>query len=500
MRKQRKTIKNSKQKNIPDCRWTVSNSHHQLSKIQKHMPEKVLPKYKKTIKKRILTGTAWALTGKLSAMLLGLIVTGFLSRVLTKEAMGAYFLALGIVSLLSILSQAGLNQAVIRLVAHHMALSEHGLAVSAVRKSYLVCLLISVFLGGTFALGFGKFITNRFFASSALNEVIFLIGILVVPTALLAISSEIFRGFQNFREASFFSSQPVTGGFGVSLLLILLLLGMRFAGIQMSLPLVIRLTIISWTLLLAISIWILYIYLKKLGPPDRLKIATIAKLSMPILITNVTFYIISQADLWVSGYLANDADVALYGAASTMVKYFSAFNLLMSAVIAPFIAEMFARGEYHSLETLLQTTATIGIIPSLLLFLIFVFCGNYVLKLIFGPGYEPALHLLLIMGLGHLVNTATGNCGLLLVMTGNQITMMLISIFSALLMLVGYFFIGPIVGLPGIASISAMGFAGQNIAMLLAAKKRTNIWTYANFKLVQLGKTIITLCGRTGNQ
>ena len=80
----------------------------------------------RTLKQRLLSGSAWTLTGKAASVLAALIVNALLARLLSPQDFGAYFLAFSMVYLGATVGALGLNQLVVRFVAESMGLGQFG--------------------------------------------------------------------------------------------------------------------------------------------------------------------------------------------------------------------------------------------------------------------------------------------------------------------------------------------------------------------------------------
>jgi O-antigen/teichoic acid export membrane protein len=74
------------------------------------------------LKRRLLSGGAWALGSKILVALARLISSVLLARLLTPEALGTYFLAYSILNVGTSLAALGLTGTVVRLVAQGMSL------------------------------------------------------------------------------------------------------------------------------------------------------------------------------------------------------------------------------------------------------------------------------------------------------------------------------------------------------------------------------------------
>jgi O-antigen/teichoic acid export membrane protein len=79
-----------------------------------------------TLKQRLLSGSAWTLTGKAASVFAALIVKALLARLLSLQDFGAYFLGLSMVSLGATVGALGRNQLVVRSVAESTGLGQFG--------------------------------------------------------------------------------------------------------------------------------------------------------------------------------------------------------------------------------------------------------------------------------------------------------------------------------------------------------------------------------------
>jgi len=71
-----------------------------------------------------------------------------------------------------------------------------------------------------------------------------------------------------------------------------------------------------------------------------------------------------------------------------------------------------------------------------------------------------------------------GSCEQTLMMTGNQVSMMVITLVTSLLMVAGGIWSVQHYGATGVAATSAAGLIFQNAVMLLVVRKKLGIWTH----------------------
>ncbi|MDO9054468.1 MAG: oligosaccharide flippase family protein [Gallionella sp.] len=185
------------------------------------------------ILKPILSGGLWALVGRMAGVLLAVVINVLLSRILSPEAMGAYFLAFSLVVVHSTLAQLGLSQVVVRLVAESMQREQPGRAAKTIRLVFIYGGLGSATVGGVIFLGVGDWLAEYVFHSIYLIEVMGWIALWVVSFTFQSLFAETFRGFHDIKSAALF------GGVTSSIFTILLIVTVWFFYHQSTLERVI---------------------------------------------------------------------------------------------------------------------------------------------------------------------------------------------------------------------------------------------------------------------
>ena len=85
------------------------------------------------MRRRLLSGSTWALGGKIAAAIIGLVTNGLLAHLLgSREAFGEYVLAFSIISVGAVIGSLGLPKTVLRFVAENMTLGQPGRARRAI--------------------------------------------------------------------------------------------------------------------------------------------------------------------------------------------------------------------------------------------------------------------------------------------------------------------------------------------------------------------------------
>jgi len=434
------------------------------------------------LRERLLSGGAWALAGRLGAVLSQLVINALLARVLSPQDLGAYFLAFSIISVGSVAGWLGLDQAGVRFVAVSLGLGEYRRARRAVGKVVRFGLIGAVGAGAIY-LAVGGLVGGRLFHSPALAAVTGLVAAWISVTSLQSLLAATFRGFHDIRLATVFGAS--ISGIGLlpgALMVLSLGLVLVLEG-SATLALVLLLAILSGLATALTAGWMLARKTATLPASGGSSVGSSEMLGVawPLLVTNLTLFVITQVDLWILGAFRTPEEVAVYGAAARVVLLVAMPLQIMNAVIPPIIAEMYAQGTRRDLERTLRPMATLAGIPALLVLLGFVFFGGPILGLVYGGYYGAGAPVLVLLSAGQLVSVWVGSCAITLAMTGHQALLMGVTLLCGVAtVLAGLALVGGY-GPEGVAVAAAGGLALQNLLLWLAARHATGIWTHLGF-------------------
>lgn len=437
-----------------------------------------------SLKRRLLSGSAWAFGGKMTTILAQLVSNALLARLLSPQDLGAYFLAFSIVSVGSVVGSLGLHQTIVRFVAESMGLDQPG----RTRRAVILVLKIGTLgaLGaGVVYLLCGGVLGERLFHSPALAAVTGLVAGWVIVMALQLLLSEVFRGFNDIRSAAIFGGPATYVVLAACLSLLWLLKG------QASLPIIILLAIASGFTSALIASWLLTRRLAHLPSGDvqsGIGFGEVLYVAGPLLVSSLALLALNQADLWIMGAFRSQEEVAVYGAAARLVLLVSVPVFVINALVSPLIAEMYAQGRKEQLERVLRTIVALSTIPAFVMLVSLALFGSSVLGIIYGDYYRQGAAVLTLLGVGYFANVWTGPCGTTLVMTGRHMTVMITTILSSLLAIAGALWLIQDYGGIGVASAMAATMTFQNILLLVLTKKQAGLWTHAGFSASSIRK------------
>jgi O-antigen/teichoic acid export membrane protein len=435
------------------------------------------------IKQNFFVGVSWVLIGKIISLLAVIIINILITRLLSPEDVGIYFIIISLVYICIIFSNFGLHNAIVRLVAESIGFGSPGRAKTAIKKAFIYCIIGAILVTSLLNIGLGNLILEHVYHSININGVIILISLWIIIATLQNLFAESFRGYQDIGLASAFSGSYSTyGGPITSFIFVVLLVIMILFKMNGTLNNIILVSIISSIFTLLISAYLLNRKIKNVESSNEISTPNILSIAWPMFITNIIGLGISQLDIWVIGYNLGNEEVALYGASIRLAAFTSISLGIANSVTPPLIAEMLAKGEKNNLEKLLRSITTLISIPSVIVFLSYIIFGSQILRIFYGDFYAKGATILAILSFGQLVNVMVGSCGYLLLMAGHQKKLMWATGLSSLITILGVFLFVNDYGTIGIALAVAIGISMQSILTWLIAKKFIGIWTHFRIK------------------
>jgi len=127
-----------------------------------------------------------------------------------------------------------------------------------------------------------------------------------------------------------------------------------------------------------------------------------------------------QASVLIQGFFLPDAQIGVYRVAAQVVVLASFGLQSVNMVVAPRFATFYTQGQKEKLQYLVTNSARVILVFNLFVTAGFVVLGQKFLHVVFGDSYAAAYIPLLVMLGGQVVNSAAGSVGTLLNMTGHE--------------------------------------------------------------------------------
>jgi O-antigen/teichoic acid export membrane protein len=183
---------------------------------------------------------------------------------------------------------------------------------------------------------------------------------------------------------------------------------------------------------------------------DRRQAVDLAKYGLPLLFMTIVGVISPRTDVLLLGYWADPAQVGLYQAAYQTAAMLTLIAAALDAAFAPLSAGLFAVQDLHRLKSLYSNVSRWLLTISLPIALMLLVFASDILSL-FGTAFPIAAGCLLLLALGHWVNTWTTFAHSILLMSGHSRLAMWNSIGTGILLLFLNWLLIPRLGITGAA-------------------------------------------------
>jgi O-antigen/teichoic acid export membrane protein len=427
-----------------------------------------------SIGKYLISGSAWVLTGRLAKGAFVAVGNAFLARLLLPEGYGTFLLVFSLVSSAAVFGTLGLNLTATRLIAVSVSTDQAKKAGGVVVTVLRLGALSSLIVAGVLASGVGRWIGEEVFdfplAAAAFRFAAIWVAVFVFRNIVVGI----FRGFRDMLRATLFDGT-------ITRLTTALFFGtvwVFWGALHLTQALVLAVLAESLSLLFAfVALWA---RARDLLGGRHLTLKEVLPITLPIALSDSLSTVLASVSLWVLGAARSAEEVALYGSALQLIILVGLPLKIVNAVVPPLIASLYAQEERKRLEETLRTVATVGGFPAFIALLAFIVFGGTILGLFYGDFYRQAAPILLVLSLGQVVNVWAGSCGMALMMTGHQTSVLRILTLKGFFLVMASLLVVQDHGAMGIAVVSAIGLVLQNSLMLVAAKRKIGVWTQAS--------------------
>ncbi|MDC6353196.1 MULTISPECIES: flippase [unclassified Robiginitalea] len=406
---------------------------------------------------------------RVAALILGYGFTLMVIHYFGNEVYGMVVLGFTLFMVLSIAGKLGYDVSLTRYVAAgNLPKNElSGYLAQATIRSFLVCAILA-----TPMVLFDEWIASRVFNRLEFAPFLRWTALTFPIWSLIYIHNGIYRGL---KKNTLFS---IYAAFGRFLLTIgVLLAGVLFFGNRYDeLPIVAH--FIAIFLLWLSCCWFTYrVFGYSLYQSLEGSFRKFNKESRPILITSVLGILLIWIDrLFVGAYL-DESDVAVYDVGAKLALLIS-FNLdAINSILAPKIVELYRKDDVKPLQTLLTFAVGISAAIALGTFLV-ILLGKDILLRLFGEAYLSGSGVLLILGVGQLLNCFCGSVGNILQMTGHQKTHQKIMLIGLIVNLTLNFALVQRFGIEGVAIATIASLLTWNFLGAYYVKKRTGLRSY----------------------
>lgn len=412
---------------------------------------------------------------RIGALILGYIFTLVVIHYFGSAVYGMVALAFTVFVVLGIVGKLGFDVILTRLIASGEYNKEEisGFLGRSLGLSFLftATLAIPIIL-------FDDWIASQIFKKPQFAVYLFWTGVSFPFWSLIFIHNSVYRGLKKSRLFSFYTA------FGRFLLVLIFLIFSILLFQNPSEEITMITHFMAIFVLFLSCYWVTY---KKLGfylwRPIKSSFREFFKASQTILYTSVVAILLVWIDRFFVGIYLDETAVGVYDVGARLALLIS-FNLdAINSILAPKIVELYRKEEKGPIQNLLQFSVNVSSILSIITFIILVLTHKWILN-IFGSEYVDASTVLIILGLGQLLNCLCGSVGGILQMSGHQKTYQKIIFYGLIVNLLLNFMLVKRFGMEGVAVATFASVLCWNVLGAYHVKRLLGLQSYFNISRI----------------
>ena len=381
------------------------------------------------------------------------------------EAFGIFNIIFGLLLITTVISRIGLDTYLLRIIS---SIENNTFEISLFLKEVFKILIVSSTVVSIVVYFLSDIINIYLFKSIDASNYLFGLILMVLPYTFFNVLPEIFRGFDEIKQYSFFRNFFQNFTFLV-FLLIGIFLPLDYHPIDLLYIAVIVITVIV--------IVALYFFLKNKnitlfvkGKYDK----KILQNSYPMFLAASIMFLMSYIDSFMISYYLDEYQVGIYSACVNLSMMITFIPMAIGGYISPKVSKHYSNGEISKLKSIFKNSLIIITIITIPIFLILYLYAEFFLGL-FGAAFTVATTTLLITNIAFLSEALCGPVGFILNMTDNQHLFMKILLVSLLINIVFNAFLIPIYGINGAAIAMMFSMFFWTIGSLVVLKRKSLI-------------------------
>lgn len=422
----------------------------------------------------LFRGGAIALVFKFFSVLIGYVFFLILARWLGADGVGIFSTAWTILMIGAVLGKLGFDTSIIKFIAGSMGKGNSHHVKPIYKSSLLIVGTASIIVAGILFL-FAPQISELFFKSGNYVLIVRIVAISVIPLCILNINAESLKALKNITAFSIFQNSSIY------LVIILIMFIMSRYGISN------KTSIYSLSagvfILMALSFIVILVNIRKKtqsrtgSDPYQFNLKKTLSTSLPMMLTNSLFLIMSWMDILMLSAFKNESDVGIYNTSLKISAVISIALIAINSIALPKYAELYERKDKVGFRKVVKQTSFINFSLSFPVFLFILLMPNFLLG-IFGPEFIAGKMSLIILSIGQIFSAFSGSTIHVLNMTGKENAAKNILITTALLNLVLNYILVPKYGINGAAIATAISTVLWNLMAEISIYKHLRFLTY----------------------
>lgn len=420
--------------------------------------------------------------------MIGYATAAAIAKMHGKAQLGFYALGIVVLQVANILSQFGMDNGVVRYVAHYRSEDDTARVRGTILQAVGVTFGLSLVLSGIIFFGAG-FLSDTVFNKPFLETMFRLFSVALPFFTLMSIALWATQGFQTVKYATLVRDilRPL-----VNLILVFVF---YFSGEQ------ILGAVVAYIASMALGAGLALYYLTRVFPKllDRetapiYESRALFSVSGPMIIANFTQYINLWTALIVLGIFTSAGEVGIYDVASRTATLSALVLISFGGIFSPMISSLHQQGLTNDLGYLYRDVSRWTFTGALVFFLITALLAKDIMAF-FGQDFIIGWPVIVIVAAAQLFNSSVGPTARVLAMTGRQRMVMTATVSSAIVAVAANLLLVPPFGIFGAAIATATALVVSNTLSLFFVRRFLGFWPYERSYIKPLAAGLAACAG-----
>ncbi len=383
--------------------------------------------------------------------------------------LGFYALGITLVQAANVLSQLGLDNGVVRYVAHYGTGGDTARVRGTIVQSLAVTFALSVALSSLLFLGAG-FLAQGLFGKPFLETMFRAFAGAIPLLTIMSMALWATQGFGTVKYTSFVGHllRPLAN---LALVFFFYLLGVQILGAVAA-------YVLSMALGAALALYCLRrVFPGLLAGKPEYESRELSAVSAPMIVANVTQY----ANLWIAvavlGVFEPVSVVGIYNVAARTAALSALVLVAFVGIFSPLASSLYRRGRSRELGSLYDEVSRWSFTGALAFFLVTTLLSRDLMK-VFGEEFVSGWPVIVVIAAAQLFNSSVGPTARLLAMTGHQKVVMVCTAGSATAALALSLLLVPGYGIVGASAATATALVLANVATVFFVRRRLGYSPY----------------------
>jgi O-antigen/teichoic acid export membrane protein len=403
-----------------------------------------------------------------------IVIIALMTRLVSQTEMGVYFLVLQVVTVLRLFTEWGMPSGLQKLIA--VADANH--APEQTRRYTITAaqiLLTTTAIASAVIVACWPFISGPMFEEPLMEPFWWLAVAWLLLHGLDDMASAYFRARRQIGRAALVIGLPRS-----LFLLFALVIALMMSG-SISLQWLMFLVLISWAISAfgATSV-VVYDIARTPAKKAESKYETVREmlgLCTPLMLHKGAGVLYTSANMWILAIYQPTEDVGVFGSAMRLAASMALVLGVINKVLPARVAKLYTEGKIKQMEGLMRDASTIACVVAVPIALACIFFASEILGIAFTEEYASGATALSLLAVGHFFNVFVGPAGFLMQMSGGHMTLLRVSIMTAIVNVIAAFVLIPTYGIDGAAAAGTFSLILQNVWLIVIVRRKHGIWT-----------------------